>query len=229
MEASGGNSDAYRNSPSSTTSTHSGRQEMHISASNILRSPLSTFLEYTGILMTPSNNLESDSLSNNGGHVGYSDRHPQPHTNDSRPAPDANDIGNDGEVSIRIFGANDLGHDRDASTLHLVPSAGQLSPRTESLSRPISRSGSAASVLSSLESQVDSRSNRGAGDGATHSTNASTNTDFPEDFGINNRDLSSSYQRYDIQQAARWIEQVLPFSLLLLVVFIRQHLQGIFL
>lgn len=37
----------------------------------------------------------------------------------------------------------------------------------------------------------------------------------------------SSYQRYDIQQVARWIEQVLPFSLLLLVVFIRQHLQGI--
>lgn len=36
----------------------------------------------------------------------------------------------------------------------------------------------------------------------------------------------SPYQRYDIQQAARWIEQILPFSLLLLVVFIRQHLQG---
>ncbi|CAN1333864.1 RING finger and transmembrane domain-containing protein 2 [Linum perenne] len=44
--------------------------------------------------------------------------------------------------------------------------------------------------------------------------------------GTNGRD--SSYQRYDIQQAARWIEQVLPFSLLLLVVFIRQHLQGFF-
>ncbi|XP_019200478.1 PREDICTED: RING finger and transmembrane domain-containing protein 2-like [Ipomoea nil] len=38
----------------------------------------------------------------------------------------------------------------------------------------------------------------------------------------------SSYQRYDIQRIARWIEQVLPFSLLLLVVFIRQHLQGFF-
>jgi hypothetical protein len=37
---------------------------------------------------------------------------------------------------------------------------------------------------------------------------------------------SSSYQRYDIQQVARWVEQILPFSLLLLVVFIRQHLQG---
>ncbi|KAL1213307.1 ERAD-associated E3 ubiquitin-protein ligase HRD1B [Cardamine amara subsp. amara] len=41
-------------------------------------------------------------------------------------------------------------------------------------------------------------------------------------------DRDSPYQRYDIQQAARWIEQILPFSLLLLVVFIRQHLQGFF-
>jgi E3 ubiquitin-protein ligase RNFT1 len=40
------------------------------------------------------------------------------------------------------------------------------------------------------------------------------------------RESSSSYQRYDIQQVARWVEQILPFSLLLLVVFIRQHLQG---
>lgn len=44
--------------------------------------------------------------------------------------------------------------------------------------------------------------------------------------GDSNRDRDSSYQRYDIQQVARWIEQILPFSLLLLVVFIRQHLQG---
>ncbi|XP_011076564.1 RING finger and transmembrane domain-containing protein 1 [Sesamum indicum] len=42
----------------------------------------------------------------------------------------------------------------------------------------------------------------------------------------NNNREALSYQRYDIQQAARWIEQILPFSLLLLVVFIRQHLQG---
>jgi hypothetical protein len=40
----------------------------------------------------------------------------------------------------------------------------------------------------------------------------------------NGRD--TTYQRYDIQQLARWIEQILPFSLLLLVVFVRQHLQG---
>uniref|UniRef100_A0A6N2LYC1 RING-type domain-containing protein n=1 Tax=Salix viminalis TaxID=40686 RepID=A0A6N2LYC1_SALVM len=33
-------------------------------------------------------------------------------------------------------------------------------------------------------------------------------------------------ERYDIQNLARWIEHVLPFSLLLLLVFVRQHLQG---
>ncbi|WMV19973.1 hypothetical protein MTR67_013358 [Solanum verrucosum] len=47
-----------------------------------------------------------------------------------------------------------------------------------------------------------------------------------DDAGNASRD--SSYQRFDIQQVARWIEQILPFSLLLLFVFIRQHLQGFF-
>lgn len=37
----------------------------------------------------------------------------------------------------------------------------------------------------------------------------------------------TSTSSYDIQHLARWIEQVLPFSLLLLLVLIRQHLQGI--
>ncbi|CAA2986908.1 RING finger and transmembrane domain-containing 2-like [Olea europaea subsp. europaea] len=46
--------------------------------------------------------------------------------------------------------------------------------------------------------------------------------------GNENNGETSSYQRYDIQQVARWIEQILPISLLLLVVFIRQHLQGFF-
>ncbi|XAR66059.1 hypothetical protein NMG60_11012111 [Bertholletia excelsa] len=45
---------------------------------------------------------------------------------------------------------------------------------------------------------------------------------------ITRNSTDSSYQRFDLQQVARWVEQVLPFSLLLLVVFIRQHLQGFF-
>ncbi|WVZ17945.1 hypothetical protein V8G54_005267 [Vigna mungo] len=44
--------------------------------------------------------------------------------------------------------------------------------------------------------------------------------------GRDSSSSSSTYQRYDIQQVAKWIEQILPFSLLLLIVFIRQHLQG---
>ncbi|KAJ4829810.1 hypothetical protein Tsubulata_025320 [Turnera subulata] len=38
---------------------------------------------------------------------------------------------------------------------------------------------------------------------------------------------SSSYQRYDMQNLARLVENILPFSLLLLLVFLRQHLQGL--
>ncbi|XP_076894107.1 uncharacterized protein LOC143546295 [Bidens hawaiensis] len=45
----------------------------------------------------------------------------------------------------------------------------------------------------------------------------------------NSNNVDSGYQqRYDLQQVSRWIEQILPFSLLLLVVFVRQHLQGLF-
>ena len=40
------------------------------------------------------------------------------------------------------------------------------------------------------------------------------------------RSSNSSYH-YDVQRIARWFEHILPFSLLLLLVFIRQHLQGI--
>ena len=44
--------------------------------------------------------------------------------------------------------------------------------------------------------------------------------------GDGGNDVISSYHRYDIRQAARKIERILPFSFLILLVFIRQHLQG---
>lgn len=50
--------------------------------------------------------------------------------------------------------------------------------------------------------------------------------DFDPGSGAVSNSGDSSYQRYDIQHLARWFEQVLPFSLLLLLVFIRQHFQG---
>ncbi|XWS65638.1 hypothetical protein CRYUN_Cryun05aG0131100 [Craigia yunnanensis] len=44
--------------------------------------------------------------------------------------------------------------------------------------------------------------------------------------GNEERSSNSSYH-YDMQRIARWFEHILPFSLLLLLVFIRQHLQGL--
>ncbi|KAL8237174.1 hypothetical protein R6Q59_018255 [Mikania micrantha] len=57
--------------------------------------------------------------------------------------------------------------------------------------------------------------------------------DFRIEEGVNGVDEqtpspSLNNNRYDIQNLAHWIEQILPFSLLLLVVLIRQHLQGFF-
>ncbi|CAL5351643.1 unnamed protein product [Camellia sinensis] len=72
------------------------------------------------------------------------------------------------------------------------------------------------------EAYGDSKSDRGVGESGSQSLNG--DGEAVDGAGSNSRD--SSYQRYDISQATRWIEQVLPFSLLLLVVFIRQHLQG---
>jgi hypothetical protein len=41
-------------------------------------------------------------------------------------------------------------------------------------------------------------------------------------------DSSYNHPRIDFQYIAKLVEQILPFSLLLLIVLIRQHFQGIF-
>ncbi|KAG5616359.1 hypothetical protein H5410_016183 [Solanum commersonii] len=64
-------------------------------------------------------------------------------------------------------------------------------------------------------------------DGGEGGSGVDASSAVPDD-DAGNASRDSSYQRFDIQQVARWIEQILPFSLLLLFVFIRQHLQGFF-
>ncbi|CAJ2641755.1 E3 ubiquitin-protein ligase RNFT1-like isoform X2 [Trifolium pratense] len=46
--------------------------------------------------------------------------------------------------------------------------------------------------------------------------------------GGGDRDSSSNHPRIDFQYIAKLVEQILPFSLLLLIVLIRQHFQGFF-
>ncbi|XP_076953610.1 uncharacterized protein LOC143627733 [Bidens hawaiensis] len=69
-----------------------------------------------------------------------------------------------------------------------------------------------------------------AGDSADVDNNNNGDNDNDNDNISSNSSSgdSLSQQRYDLQQVSRWIEQILPFSLLLIVVFIRQHLQGFF-
>lgn len=59
-----------------------------------------------------------------------------------------------------------------------------------------------------------------------HGVSIEERVEVPEAVGIGGREAGS--QRYDFQQLARWIEQALPFTILLLMVLIRQHLQGLY-
>ncbi|XP_061375477.1 uncharacterized protein LOC133317634 [Gastrolobium bilobum] len=136
-------------------------------------------------------------------------------SNRHQPNPDA--APNDGEVSIRIIGPAE--HDHHNREEQPQPPSGGGGGLVVGLSHS---QNDAALLSSSPQGDVEGVSQMGNGNG-NENVDAEAGGDG---VGPNGRD--SSYQRYDIQHAARWIEQVLPFSLLLLVVFIRQHLQGFF-
>lgn len=221
MDSSGGSSDPQRGASSiNSSNAHPRRHGPQFSASNLIRFPVSSLLEYTGILRTRSSNSETDSLVNQGASIGYRD-HFQERTDDFG-APAAHPSSAE-EVTIQIIGSGD--HEQDQVGMRLPSS---ISGPMRELSGPnesISRSGSATSVASAFESQNDLRSDRGDR-GFNQAASGSADIGPGDGSGASNREFS--YPRYDLQQAARWIEQVLPFSLLLLVVFIRQHLQGFF-
>ncbi|KAG8085138.1 hypothetical protein GUJ93_ZPchr0010g10399 [Zizania palustris] len=108
----------------------------------------------------------------------------------------------DGEVSIRIQGGP--GDADAAGVAGAAPSTGD-------------------SIEVTAAADVDPASAAGRGGGADAEVSGG-GTDGASGNGGGDR----AYQRYDVHHVARWIEQILPFSLLLLVVFIRQHLQGFF-
>ncbi|KAG5600379.1 hypothetical protein H5410_031749 [Solanum commersonii] len=161
------NPNSNSNSSSSPHTSNSTAFGVNLSPLRVFRYPLSTFLEYSGLLRVRHENPETDLLLPD---------NPTPNSSESTTS-------SNGEVSIRIIGSGENDQVRSDD----------------------------GSVMDGGEREEERGSNV---EGSTSSGSG------------NNRD--SSYQRYDIQQVARWIEQFLPFSLLLLVVFIRQHLQGFF-
>ncbi|KAM0856940.1 hypothetical protein ACQ4PT_048788 [Festuca glaucescens] len=108
----------------------------------------------------------------------------------------------DGEVSIRIQGGPG---DPDAPAATAIGT-----PPQDSIEATAASDVDLASVAG-RGAAADAEASGGGSGGATGN-------------GAGDR----AYQRYDVHHVARWIEQILPFSLLLLVVFIRQHLQGFF-
>ncbi|KAH7841741.1 hypothetical protein Vadar_033697 [Vaccinium darrowii] len=186
--------DTYANS------TNPRRIQFQFSTLSFLRAPVSTLLEYSGILRPRSDHHEAEGLLSNG--------------DDSSPlrrrlsdAGSQSASNSNGEVSIRIIGADGGGFDETEETAiaGVAGDGGNNGSDDEERVRVSSPSAGGAGTGPS-----DGEGGEGTGTGSN-----------------GNRD-TSPYQRYDIQQVARWVEQVLPFSLLLLVVFIRQHLQGFF-
>lgn len=203
MDASGSDPDSHRAASTSSSSRRFGM----LSASNLIQAPLTALLEYSGLLRGRPSHQESEAL--------ISARLPSRFRDHLRSQiEESSGANNDGEVSIRIIGAGEPEHGRDG--------AGLVVGQTREVNGHNAVSSQSVSGLASELSQRDSATEHGAREGIPQSTN--TDGDASEAAGGNSRD--SSYQRYDIQQAARGIEQILPFSFLLLVVFIRQHLQG---
>lgn len=117
--------------------------------------------------------------------------------------PPSGSAASDAEVSIRIIASGEMEQIRAART------AGDDAT-------------SSSAVALSLTAPIESASNSPPSAGPLTGVEG---TDSSETATVTN-ERDTGPQRYDFQQLARWIEQVLPFSMLLLMVFIRQHLQG---
>jgi hypothetical protein len=127
--------------------------------------------------------------------------------------------GNGGaEVSIRIFGAGEPEQLRVvASPLSRNTGGGGDAAASTSLGSPVSL----------LPTRVtESENNPGAAAISAEDRVEVAETTAAGGTSANARQEAATSQRYDFQQLARWIEQALPFTILLLMVFIRQHLQG---
>ncbi|XP_043697992.1 RING finger and transmembrane domain-containing protein 2-like isoform X1 [Telopea speciosissima] len=220
METSGNSPDPYRNS--SNSNSNSRRYGMQFSAANFIQAPLSALLEYSGIFRTRSNHQETEGLINGGVSSGFRD-HIQNRLDDPPAA------GSGGEVSIRIIGAGEQEHVRLGTSLPTSPAVGREANSGDS---GVSADQMVAPLTAASDRQGDAAIEGGAADGLSSSTSTvnsgNGNSDGEAGNGVGGNTRDTSYQRYDIQRVARWIEQILPFSLLLLVVFIRQHLQGFF-
>lgn len=183
---------------------------MQLSSANFLPGPVSALLELTGLLRGRGNASEGEQAGGaSGGSAGRSSEGGR---------------GGDGgaEVSIRIFGVG------ESEPVQVSSGPGVASARNGTgSSSPQSVGGVVPMRIAGNESSGSIGGSTGGSVGGSigHASGGEERGEgLDNEAGGNGREGGS--QRYDFQQLARWIEQVLPFTILLLMVFIRQHLQG---
>lgn len=175
---------------------------MQLTSANFLPAPLSALLEFTGLMRGRAHQSVSEQeIAMSTGSVGQN--------SDGERAGDGG-----AEVSIRIFGVGEPEQVRVATSPSILNARNSSDLGSQSLPTllPMRIAGNESSSITAISPHSSSAEERGE----ASDTEAAGN----------GREAAS--QRYDFQQLARWIEQALPFTILLLMVFIRQHLQGFF-
>lgn len=168
-------------------------------STSFLPGPLSTLLEFSGLIRSRHPYGELDHQGSTASRLSNSNSENDDNSNDRA------------EVSIRILGGGESEHPR-------LPSENVVSTLRDTEDGSTSSSRASASVTGNLVRSL-SGENVPATSVGSEENGASTVSGT-----MGNRDTAS--QRYDFQQLARCIEQVLPFTILLLMVFIRQHIWG---
>ncbi|XP_078445003.1 uncharacterized protein LOC144714183 [Wolffia australiana] len=232
MEMSSGGSDTQSttldrgNSSNGGEGSSSRRYGLQFLPSSFLQTPISAILEYSGILRPQSGYSETEGLIS-GAEVssGMRDRFVSQPDGGIASGPGG------GEVAIRIIGSSEpdslrggvdppqrieTDPERENSTFENESQADRVTSESER---------QRGNIRSETTEALDGGLLIG---GRSVSSGSSPRASDESGAGVGGHNRDSGYQRYDIQQAARWLEQILPFSLLLLVVFVRQHLQGFF-
>ncbi|CAM8892046.1 unnamed protein product [Rhodiola kirilowii] len=207
MELDGNGGHLYRSASGSNISN--SHPLMYFSATNIVRSHVSAMLEFMREMM---NHREAEDLV----------RESAVSNNVSSRVHDSDETSNGDQIAIRIVGAGEqeldsytVGQGRNMGGQNQIPA-----PQVAELVGRLTPSGSQTDMAMDSD---DGTTNEGSPRTSYSDVEGEISNGVG---GASNRD--TLYQRHYIQQATRWVEQVLPFFLLLLLIFIRQHLHGFF-
>ncbi len=183
---------------------------MHLSSANVLPAPFSTMLELTGLIRGRSQYYHVEEEEGEEAMTESLDQSLEFSSSSSRFGGMMD--GRGAEVSIRIFGGDEEEPEQWRAVGAVDGDEGIMMASTSS-----SPSGGGA-----ISSEQDS-----SGAEATETSTSSRTSSAANAAAADHEDSApASSQQYDFQLMATWIEHALPFTILLLMVFIRQHLQG---